>query len=232
MAPGEQPPAVIIELAPLAVAPEVPPQDAVPGPQMTEAQPEPTPEMVKTQTEDIKPDPTPPDPMTSPEPEIKVPELPKIEQAEALLAPLPPVPKPKVHKKPSPRKREVERKKPIEPARPKVRQTTAPPTSDARRPAPAAAPTAGASFQPSVSPASWKGELMEHLNRYKRFPPGANRGGTASIVFTVNRAGNVLSASLINLSGDSALDEEAVALVRRASPVPPRHQASVAAPSP
>jgi len=37
----------------------------------------------------------------------------------------------------------------------------------------------------------------------------------------IDRSGRVLSAHLIGASGDAALDQEAVALVQRASPVPP-----------
>lgn len=234
-APGDPPPAVMIELAPLAVAPEAPPQEVAPGPQMTEAQPDPTPPPPEKTVEDVKSDPTPsatptespppdlPSP-PAPKPEVKVPDLPKEERADAVLAPpLPPPlpsPIPQVEKKPSPpKKQDMERKKPAHPDKQKVKHTTAPPTSEAQRANVAAAPSAGASSAPSVSPASWKGELMAHLNRYKRYPPGAG-AGTASVAFTINRSGEVLSARLIGSSGDSALDEEVVALVRRASPVP------------
>jgi periplasmic protein TonB len=247
-APGDPPPAVLIELAPLAVAPEARPQEVAPGPQMTEAQPDPTPD-APNPVEDAKPDPTPPPPektvedakpdpappVTPPEPpppdlplvptserEVKVPELPRQEHADAMLAPSPapaPAPAPEVQKKPPPKNREVERKKPVRPDTQKVRQTTAPPTSEAHHSNAAASPSAGGASASSVSPASWKGELMAHLNRYKRYPSGAGVG-TASIAFTISRSGEVLSARLIGSSGDSALDEEAVALIRRASPVP------------
>jgi periplasmic protein TonB len=233
-ASGDPPPAVMIELAPLAVAPEAPPREVAPGPQMMEAQPEPTPDAPKP-VEDAKPEPTPPvtppeppppdlPPVPALEPEVKVPDLPRQEHTDAVLAPPPPptpppAPTPEIQKKPPPPKSEVERRKPVRPDKQKVRQTTAPPTSEAQHSNVAAAPSAGAASAPSVSPASWKGELMAHLNRYKRYPSGAGVG-TASVAFVINRSGEVLSARLIGSSGDGALDEEAVALVRRASPVP------------
>jgi TonB family protein len=62
-----------------------------------------------------------------------------------------------------------------------------------------------------------------HLNRYKRFPAGGSRG-TSSIAFTIDRNGRVLSSRLVRSSGDSVLDQEAVSLARRASPVPPPPQ--------
>jgi periplasmic protein TonB len=245
--PDTPPPAVMIDLAPLAVAPPAPPQEVAPGPQMTEAQPVPTPD---TPTPvDETPDPTPPRPVATPEPpkpdpappqplqsaqeskpdippppqpqEIKVPDLPKEDNAEATLAPPPPPsPKPKAHKEPPPKAHEAERKKPIDPDKPKHRQTTAPPSAVAARSNTAAAPSAGSGASPSVSPATWKSELLAHLNRYKRYPSGAASTGTASVAFTIARSGQVLSARLIGSSGNPALDAEAVSLPRRASPVP------------
>ena len=41
------------------------------------------------------------------------------------------------------------------------------------------------------------------------------------IAFSMNRAGQVTSARLLQSSGDRVLDDEAVALPRRASPLPP-----------
>jgi periplasmic protein TonB len=245
--PDAPPPAVMIDLAPLAVAPPSPPQEVAPGPQTTETQPVPTPD---TPTPvDEAPDLTPPTPVATPEPprpdpapaepqqtaqelkpdvpqppqpqEIKVPDLPKEDNAEATLAPPPPPsPKPKAHKEPPPKAHEAERKKPIDPDKPKHRLTTAPASSIAARSDTAAAPSAGSGASPSVSPANWKSELMAHLNRYKRYPSGAASTGTASVAFTIARSGQVLSARLIGSSGNPALDAEAVSLPRRASPVP------------
>lgn len=203
--PGEPPPAVMIELAPVAVAPEAPPQEVAPGPEMTEAQPEPVAEPMEE---------------PQPEPEIKIPDLPQVPEAQAVLTP-PPPPKPRVERKPPPPKpvQKVERKPPINPERPRTPRTTAPPTAQAARANMAAAPAAGAAQAPSMSSASWFGSIMAHLNRYKRAPAGGSTG-TAKVAFTIDRSGRVLSARLIGSSGDSALDDEAVAMVRRASPVP------------
>jgi periplasmic protein TonB len=244
--PDAPPAAVMIDLAPLAVAPPAPPQEVAPGPEMTETQPIPMPD---TPTPvDETPDLTPPTPVATPErrpdpalaepqqtvqeikpdfppppqpQEIKVPDLPKDDDAEATLAsPPPPSPKPKAHKEPPPKAHEAERKKPIDPEKPKHRETTAPPSSIAARSNTATAPSAGSGASPSVSPATWKNELMAHLNRYKRYPSGAASTGTASVAFTIARSGQVLSARLIGSSGNPALDAEAVSLPRRASPVP------------
>jgi protein TonB len=225
---SDAPPAVMIELASVALAPEAPQQEVAPGPQAAEAQPETEPE---PQAEPI-PEPQPvarpePEPIAQPEPpppevkpaEIRPPELPQQEKAEAVLAPPPPPAKPKQHKK-KPKVKQAERKKPIDPDRQAQRRTSAPPAAKAERAERLAAPSAGTAQAPSVSPASWKGALGAHLNRYKRFPSDANGAGTASVAFTIARSGQVLSARLVRSSGDAALDREAVALPRRASPVP------------
>ena len=222
----------MIELASVALAPEAPPRDVAPGPQAAETQPEPAPEPEAQPEPDPVPEPQPvaqpePEPVLQPEPpppeakpaEIKPPELPKQEKAEAVLAPPPPPAKPKPHKKKKP-KQHAERKKPIDPDRQPQRHNSAPPASKAKQADRLAAPSAGASHAPSVSPATWKGALSAHLNRYKRFPSDAARSGTAGVAFTIARSGQVLSARLVRSSGDAALDREAVALPRRASPVP------------
>lgn len=217
---GTPPAAVMIELAPLAVAPEAPPQEIEPGPEMAEAQPEPQPEPV-VEPPPVEPPPVvEPQPVAQPEPEIKIPELPTLPDAAAVLAPPPPPPKPRpkvVERKPPP-KRVVERRKPINQDKPPAERTSAP-TAQAQAAPTAAAPSQGASSAPSVSPASWRGTLLAHLNRYKRFPGGASLG-TVQVAFSIDRSGRVLSARLVSGSGDAALDEEAVAMVRRASPVP------------
>ena len=221
-APGEPPPAVMIDLAPVSVASDAPPQDVAPGPQMTEAEPESTPEPPDTS----KPD-RPPEPEAATEPEVNLPDLPKPPDAAAVLTAPPPQQtepeptKPEVSRPAKqPPKKPAERKKPREPQRHAAPRTSAPPPSLAQRADRAAAPASGAASSPAAA-ASWKSELVAHLNRYKRFPAGAaSNNGTATIAFTVSRSGHVLSSRLLRSSGDSMLDAEAVALPRRASPVP------------
>ncbi len=98
-----------------------------------------------------------------------------------------------------------------------------------------AAPRAGAAKEAprSVTPApgpgenvqrartTWQKELAAHLARFKRYPTEGSRQ-TAEIVmsFELDRAGHVLSASIVRGSGESSFDEAALAMVRRADPVP------------
>lgn len=86
----------------------------------------------------------------------------------------------------------------------------------------AAAPRASAGSS-GVSPAKWQAQLMAHLERLKRYPPGARRRreeGVVQVRFVVDDGGNVRSAQIVRSSGYAELDEAVVALVRRASPVP------------
>ena len=220
---GAPPAAVMIELAPLAVAPEAPQQDVAPGPEIVEAQPEPEPPLPEPvePPKDVEPPPE-PEPVAVPEPEIKIPELPPLPDAAAVLTPppkeAPKPPPPEVKPRPKPKPRIVERKKPVRPDKPRAEQTTAP-VAQAQTAARAAAPAAGASAASPAANASWRGSLIAHLNRFKRFPNGASPG-TVQVAFSIDRGGRVLSARLVRGSGDSALDEEAVAMIRRASPVP------------
>lgn len=194
-APGDPPAAIMMELAPLAVTPEVPQQDIAPGPEMTEAE-----EQVELEKPvEEKPDPTPPEVK---EAEIKPPTPPKVEKAEVVLPTKVEPPKPKPKKK----------------KQKKAPRTTAPQSSQAQRADRAAAPAEG--MASSMSPTSWRGALMAHLNRHKRFPSGAAGAGVATVAFTIDRSGRVLSARLVRSAGNSALDAEAASLPRRASPVP------------
>lgn len=220
---GAPPAAVMIDLAPIAVAPEAPPQDIAPGPEMVEAQPEPQEVKPPEPMKEEPPPPEEPEPVVLPEPEIKLPEIPNLPDPMVALAPPPPPPperpKPVEKKPPPPKKRVVERKKPVNPEKPRAERTSAP-TPQQQVATRSAAPAPGASSAPSASQtANWRGSLNAHLNRFKRFPSGATPG-TVQVAFTIDRGGRVLAARLVRGSGDPALDEEAVAMVRRASPVP------------
>jgi protein TonB len=219
----------MIELAPLPVAPEAPPQEVAVGVQQemstestpTEAKEEPVKEEPEPEIEPVKTEPPkelPPEPVERKvETEVEIPELPKIDTAAAVLeAPAPPPPEPeKAETKPE-EKKKVEKKKPKPRPKSVAQATSAPKPVDARRARTNAAPTSGVAS--SMSIATWRGSVMAHLNRHKRYPGGG--GGTSSVAFTIDRAGRVLSARLIRSSGSSILDQEAVALARRASPVP------------
>ena len=71
---------------------------------------------------------------------------------------------------------------------------------------------------------AYASKIRAKLNRYKKYPPEAASkriGGAATVNFTVNRQGEVISSRLARSSGQAMLDEEAMALLRRCSPFPP-----------
>jgi len=68
------------------------------------------------------------------------------------------------------------------------------------------------------------GRIHTRINRYKRYPPGAARGGiegTVTVSFLLARNGALLEKGIVAGSGNRALDEAALATVGDASPFPP-----------
>ncbi len=74
----------------------------------------------------------------------------------------------------------------------------------------------------SAAIVGWQRSLQAQLERNKRYPPGANgEAGTARLAFRLDRHGRVLTSRIVQSSGSAALDEETLALARRAQPFPP-----------
>lgn len=93
-----------------------------------------------------------------------------------------------------------------------VKETTAP-ESKALPPAP----------QVSTGKPTWEGLVLGALNKKKRYPPWSmsrREQGVPWIRFVMDREGKVLSSRLERSSGFADLDREAVALPKRASPLP------------
>lgn len=66
--------------------------------------------------------------------------------------------------------------------------------------------------------------LLAHIGRYRQYPPEARRDrveGTVWVRFLLDRNGRVVRAWIETSSGRSLLDQEAVAAIRRAEPLPP-----------
>jgi TonB family protein len=69
---------------------------------------------------------------------------------------------------------------------------------------------------------TWQKELLAHLSKYKRYPSDRSQEQAEVVVsFELDRSGHILSARLSKASGDASFDEAALAMVRRADPVPP-----------
>ncbi len=64
--------------------------------------------------------------------------------------------------------------------------------------------------------------VFGHMQRFKRYPASAHgASGIAVVRFELNRKGEVTGSAVTKSSGNPALDEEALALFRRANPFPP-----------
>ncbi len=107
-----------------------------------------------------------------------------------------------------------------------AKQTTAPPaaqqpSTETRK----AAPTEGNNMAPpSDAEQAWEGSLLARLERNKRYPPAARSAGQEDTVFVrlvIDRAGQLIDARLKRSSGFDLLDQETLALAKRASPFPP-----------
>ena len=193
--PPLNPPATVtIDLALSAMAPDVPEQDKAPGPQMTEAQPQQSTQPHEDESEQLK--------------------LPNDPAAEIALPP----PSNLSVRKPQTDDKKVETEKPSPSQKHAAPRTTAPKTAPVEHADRMAAPSRASTGTSSMSPDAWKGLVSAHLNRLP-----INSGSSmavATVAFVIDRSGRVLSASLRRSSGNAALDAEAVALPRRASPVP------------
>jgi periplasmic protein TonB len=126
---------------------------------------------------------------------------PKQEESEA-------TPPPKEETKSPEQPAEVALPEPPKPEPPQEqKQATAPP---------AAAPSVAVVHR-------WETELVAHIEHFKRYPPKARaRGdqGLARVAFTVDRDGWVRETHLVQSSGSPELDEEALAMLTRAQPLP------------
>lgn len=204
--------AMVVEIALESTAPASKP-DIAPGPEQVDAPPP-------------KPEPKP-----LPEPEIE-PEIP----------PAPPAIKPEVVVKPKPKEKQEEKPlpeemKPIEeeleevtPTEKTVASTASAPPKAAIESTKAAAPNRGIST-PTLNnnqKLTWQNQLMLKLNEAKRYPSRARRyrqEGVGYLRFSMDRNGNVLSKSIEQSSGHELLDNETLALIERAQPLPmpPNH---------
>jgi protein TonB len=105
------------------------------------------------------------------------------------------------------------------------------PLEAAPKPAPPVQAAPAATTTPAPSPAvsaaakaSFEALLIAHLDKHKRYPPEARmrrHQGTAYIQFTMDRQGRVLTYKLYRSSGSQHLDDEVLALIVRAQPLPP-----------
>lgn len=151
------------------------------------------------------------------EPHYEIPSAPET-IAMIDLAPLPPEPTPPPPAPPPPPK--VKREEPP----PETPPTPAQPVETAAVPTPAPAPRVAARVDPSPNVlAIYSARISAHVQKNLRYPLASLRRderGTAIVIVTVNKDGRVLSSKLENPTGRRLLDEEAIAVIVRANPMP------------
>ncbi len=195
--------AIVIEFAPMPVAPANEERDIPAGPEqvMSDVSPDRPSEIVKEKVEEI--------------PEQKV--------TEERPPEIQPAPNPEVTlQQPTPK--EAQPETPREEPHPPAPTTSAPQAAPVQTAAIAAAPAQGRSVQRSSAIPSWTSEIVALLERNKRYPPAAQaRGehGAVQVFFSLDRSGRVIDSRVTRSSGAAALDAEALALLQRAQPFPP-----------
>ena len=163
-------------------------------------------------------------------------ELPEIAAAPAIppndLAPGPPQletePTPPTEEETKPRETESEAALPTpEPPKLQPREDATPPTAPPSAeipPSQAAPPTAGAAVRKlRIDALRWQTALAAHIERFKRYPAKARSNGEqgiATVAFTIDRQGRLLTSRIVQSSGSPMLDQETLAMLARAQPMP------------
>ena len=68
--------------------------------------------------------------------------------------------------------------------------------------------------------AEWGKQISATIKLHQRYPPSRSDAATVKVAIVLNRRGNVLSASVLRSSGDSAFDDAAISMIHRSDPVP------------
>jgi periplasmic protein TonB len=92
---------------------------------------------------------------------------------------------------------------------------------EARPPAPVTAQRVKGGA-PRIEP-SWESSLVRQLQRFKRYPSEAqsrSEEGVVLLSFSLDRSGHVLAHHILRSSGFADLDNEVMAMIKRAEPLP------------
>jgi protein TonB len=186
-------PVVMVDLAPVASAPSQTPSDLAPAPQ------------VQTESEERM------------RQDVQRKEKPPEEQIEETPTRNPEVALPQ--RTPDPPKEEQQAKVPQQA---QDASQAAAPQSAAVTAALSAAPAPGASEGPtSAAITRWEISIKVRLEQTKRYPAQAHGSkGIAQVNFRIDRNGHVVSSRIVQSSGSAALDEDALATLKRADPLP------------
>jgi protein TonB len=106
---------------------------------------------------------------------------------------------------------------------PKVARPAEPRQKKAARPSEASVAAAGSGRTAVASLANYNGQVSAHMRRYQQYPAAARGSGVAGsgmVTFSITASGSVTSARVAKSTGAAVLDQEILAMVRRASPFP------------
>jgi protein TonB len=106
---------------------------------------------------------------------------------------------------------------------PKVARPAQPKQKKAAPPSEAKAAAGGSGRTAVASLANYKGLVSAHLRRYQQYPAAARSSGATGsgmVTFSISASGGVTSVSLAKSTGAAVLDQEILAMVRRAAPFP------------
>lgn len=211
--------AIVVNFAPQVVAPAAVPVELPPGPEQDRS--DAVPHKPAESIED-KPNAK---PVPKAEAKVEKPvEEPVRKTVEEPPPVVPPAPNPEVAVEPPPPKEVKQETAQPQVASVHVPETTAPAVPELTA-AVAAAPAQGAPNprSPSALPI-WRSSVAGMLERHKRYPADAQarrEQGSVQLFFSLDRKGQVAVIRIVKSSGSAALDQEAIALVRRAQPFPP-----------
>jgi len=212
--------AIVVEFAPMPVGPLTEQTDIPPGPEMTMSD-----ASMARPTETIEEKIEEKEQKIEAKLERKVEEKIESKPVEEPPPEVPPAPSPEVALAPPPtpeiKQETPQRQEPRPPA----------PTTAAPQPIPdqTAAIAPAAPSQGQVNPlnskavATWRTQIVALIERHKRYPAAAqarHEQGIAQVLFALDRVGHVLESRVVRSSGVASLDEEALALLRRAQPFP------------
>ncbi len=225
MPPGAPTDTVMIDLAPVAAAPSQPQELTTPTPQEepkpTPPPPEPDPPLQTVpETPPVMAAPPPPE---QPVPTIlQTPELPPAPKAEAVLPSPKPVPDKRLKQNRVEKQKRIDQERQRKERAERLRKDHARAAASARAAARrAAGPAPGAARQ---SMSSWVSQVQARINAAKRYPEAARaRGesGTATLAFTVDAGGRIVSAQIASSAGSSALDNATLSMAHRLGHLPP-----------
>ncbi|WP_159592789.1 energy transducer TonB family protein, partial [Chelativorans xinjiangense] len=183
-----------------------------------ETRPTETPESQAEASKAVPPEPaeTPPQPVAEPAPET----------ASTLTLPRQIIPVPTPRPEPQAKAEALTKpaRKPAPEKPPRSRAT--PPAKPTAKKAPVQTPAASAGRTGGATAgekAAYARRLLSHVERHKRYPSEAARqgaAGAAALSITIDRQGRLAGARLARGSGHAILDEEALAVARRAAPYP------------